>query len=202
MNKLVIVYLSNSLIFSAVISAAFLPENSIDPYVGPILANPCVSVTDIPAATSPGYTSPVLLTTCSSPSFTYIGFIPFHSTSPLSTSRFTATESCPDASMIIFASSAIGSTHVMFLGNADTGIQLTTMPVTLPFFKTRSSNFVRLRNFTPASHAAAINFETACGPGVKYNPSETFLYGIPNSSHIFWAGSLTVTGFIMYPPNQ
>ena len=57
-------------------------------------------------------------------------------------------------------------------------------------------------NFTPASHAAAINFDTACGPGVKYNPSATFLYGIPNSSQNFCAGSLTVTGFIMYPPNQ
>ena len=61
------VYLSNSLIFAAVISAALFPEYSIEPNVGPILASPCVSVTDIPAATNPGYTSPVLLTTCSSP---------------------------------------------------------------------------------------------------------------------------------------
>jgi len=44
-------YLSNSLIFAAVISAALFPENNIEPNVGPILASPCVSVTDIPAAT-------------------------------------------------------------------------------------------------------------------------------------------------------
>ena len=59
--------------------------------------------------------------------------------------------------MIIFASSAIGSTQVMFLGSADTGIQFTTIPATLPCLKTRSSNFVRFKNFTPASHVAAIN---------------------------------------------
>ncbi len=35
------------------------------------------------------------------------------------------------------------------------------IPSTRPFFKTKSSNFVKLRNFTPASHVAAINLETA-----------------------------------------
>ena len=73
----------------------------------------------------------------------------------------------------------------MFLGRAETGIQFTTTPETLPFFKTKSSNFVKFKNFTPASHALAINLETACGPGVKNNPSETSLYGIPSSSQIF-----------------
>jgi hypothetical protein len=34
--------------------AAFLPDNNIDPNVGPILGNPCVSVADIPAAINPG----------------------------------------------------------------------------------------------------------------------------------------------------
>ncbi len=63
--------------------------------------------------------------------------------------------------MITLASNATGSTHVMLRGNAETGIQLTTIPATLPFFKTRSSNFVKFKNFTPASHAPAINFETA-----------------------------------------
>jgi len=78
-----------------------------------------------------------------------------------STSLFTATESCPAASIIVYATSAIGTTLVMFLGNADTGIQFTTIPATLPCLRTKSSNFVRFKNFTPASHVAAINFETA-----------------------------------------
>ena len=81
--------------------------------------------------------------------------------------------------MMTLASKATGSTHVMLRGNAETGIQFTTIPATLPFFNTKSSNFVNWRNFTPASHAAAINFDTACGPGVKYSPSCTFLYGTP-----------------------
>ena len=85
----------------------------------------------------------------------------------------------------------------MLRGSAETGIQFTTIPAILPCRSTKSSNFVRFKNLTPASHAAAISFETACGPGVRYNPSPTFLYGIPNSSQIFWAGALTVTGFII-----
>ena len=79
----------------------------------------------------------------------------------------TATESWPEASMTTRASSATGSTHVMFRGRAETGIQLTTTPRTRPPLRTRSSNLVRLRNFTPASQAPAISLETACGPGVR-----------------------------------
>jgi len=47
----------------------------------------------------------------------------------------------------------------MFLGNAETGIQFTTIPATLPCLKTKSSNFVRFKNFTPASQVAAISFD-------------------------------------------
>src|SRR5687768_18505412 len=65
------------------ISAALIPESSIEPKVGPILASPKVSVTDIPAAIRPGNTSPVLLTTSSSPPSTHIGSIPFQFTYPL-----------------------------------------------------------------------------------------------------------------------
>src|SRR5574342_421662 len=131
-----------------------------------------------------------------------MGSIPFHFTYPLSISLFTATESCPEASITIFDSRATGSTHVIFLGSAETGIQFTTTPPTLSFFKTRSSNFVSCKNLTPESQAAAINFEHACGPQVAYNASEIFLYGTPSSSQILLAGYLTVTGFIMYPPTQ
>jgi hypothetical protein len=41
------------------ISAALLPDNSIDPNVGPMRGRPCVSVTDIPLAIRPGKTSSV-----------------------------------------------------------------------------------------------------------------------------------------------
>ena len=66
----------------------------------------------------------------------------------------------------------MGSTHVIFLGSAETGIQFTTSPATLPFFNTKSSNFVRFRNFTPASHALAISFDTGGGwlGGYMMNP--------------------------------
>ena len=47
-------YRSSSLIFSAATSAALFPDSSIEPNVGPILASPWVSVTDIPAAIRPG----------------------------------------------------------------------------------------------------------------------------------------------------
>lgn len=40
-------------------SAALLPDNSIDPNVGPMRGRPCVSVTDIPLAIKPGKTSSV-----------------------------------------------------------------------------------------------------------------------------------------------
>ena len=143
--------------------------------MGPILGRPCVSVTDMPAATKPGYTSPVFVTTSSSPDSTCMGCMPFHSARPLSTRRLTATESWPEASMTTFDSRATGSTQVMLRGSAETGIQFTTTPSTLPFLSTKSSNFVRLRNFTPESQALAISFDTACGPGVRYRPSETSL---------------------------
>jgi|ERR671916_3449676 hypothetical protein len=48
-----------SLSLPSATSAAFLPERSIEPKVGPILGRPCVSVTDIPVAINPGNTSSV-----------------------------------------------------------------------------------------------------------------------------------------------
>ena len=43
---------------------------------------------------------------------------------------------------------------------------------------------VKFHDLFPLS-LSAISFDTACGPGVKYNPSATFLYGIPKSSQNF-----------------
>src|SRR5687767_10226867 len=114
----------------------------------------------------PGNTSPVKFTTASSLPSTHIGSIHVHFTYPLSINRFTATESCPEASITILLSNATGSTQVMFLGSADTGIQFTTTPETRLFFNTKSSNLVNCKNRTPASHAAAMSFEHAAGPQV------------------------------------
>src|SRR3712207_8632933 len=96
--------------------------------------------------------------------------MPFHLTYPLSIRRLTATESCPEASITILLSRATGSTHVIFLGKAETGIQLTTTPPTRLFLSTRSSNLVSCKKRTPASHAADINLLHAWGPHVAYSP--------------------------------
>src|SRR5262245_12349513 len=147
----------------------------IEPNVGPILGRPNVSVTHIPVATSPGNISVVFSTTASSPPFTHIGSIPFQSTRPLCINLLTATESCPEASTTILLSSAIGSTQVIFVGSAETGIQFTTTPPTRLSLRTKSSNFVSCRKRTPASHAAAMSLEHASGPQVAYKLSLIFL---------------------------
>ena len=75
------------------------PEKSIEPKVGPHPGQ-AVRLGDRHACYDQAGGTPrrSLWTTCSSPSSTYMGFIPFHSTKPRSTSRFTATESWPEAS--------------------------------------------------------------------------------------------------------
>src|SRR2546425_608032 len=131
---------------------------------------------DIYPAIRSGKTPPVKLTPASSLPSPPIGSIPFPFTYPRSINRLTATESWPEASITSLLSIATGSTHVMFLGNADTGIQFTTTPPTRLFLSTRSSNFVNCRNRTPASQAALIDLLHAFGPHVAESPSLIFLY--------------------------
>ena len=89
---------------------------------------------------------------------------PSISTSPRCSRDLTTTASCPVASTTILDSNATGSTHVIALGSADTGVQFITTPPTLSFLTTTSSNLVMLRTLTPASIAAPMSLEHACGP--------------------------------------
>src|SRR3989338_1734672 len=144
--------------------AHFCPESSIAPNVGPIRGRPKVVVTLIPQTTNPGWTSLVCSTTKSSERSTHIAPKPGIFIRPLSSNFLTTQASWPVASTTTFDSNATGSTQVISRGNAVTGVQLTTTPATrLSSRRTKSSNIVIFVNFTPASHAAAINFEHACG---------------------------------------
>jgi len=76
---------------------------------------------------------------------------------------------------------AMGSTQVICLGSACTGVQLMTTPLTL--FASRMTQVVErpscLSVFTPASQAAAISLEHACGPSDTNNPGLASLNGMP-----------------------
>src|SRR3989338_11081043 len=183
--------------------AHFCPESNIAPNVGPIRGRPKVVVTLIPQTTNPGCTSLVCSTTKSSERSTHIAPKPGILIRPRSSNFLTTQASCPVASTSTFVSKATGSTQVISRGKAVTGVQFTTTPATrLSSRNTTSSKIVILANFTPASQAAAISLEQACGPSATNKPLVYSLYGIPNSFRTNWPGSLTVSLFIKYPPIQ
>ncbi len=117
--------------------------------------------------------------------------------SPRSSSFDTTSASCPVASMTSFDSKAMGSTQLIGLGSRATGVQFTTTPPTRFFsLSTMSSKAVMFSTPAPDSHAAAMSFEQARGPGVTCRPFSNSSCWMSSSSRILCAGALIVMVFI------
>src|SRR3989338_8388537 len=129
------------------------------PKVGPMRGMPYAVATAMPQTIRPGCNSPVIWTTPSSDETISMGPNVFASSIPLFLRDSTTWASWPVASITIFDSMAMGSTQVMALGRAETGVQFMTTPETFPFLYMQSSNFVMLMILAPASQAEAMSLE-------------------------------------------
>src|SRR3972149_3709648 len=134
----------------------------------------------MPATIPPGYASPVCSTTASSDFSIHIPPSPIRLASPLFSSDWMTSASCPVASITSSDSSAIGSTHVISCGSACTGVQLiTTPPTRFSSRMTTSSKDVMFWILAPASIVAGMSLLHACGPGVTNRFFENSSYGRP-----------------------
>ncbi len=109
----------------------------------------------------PGKTSPVFSTTASSELSASMGPVPARAMSPRLASFSATAASCPVASTTTRASRETGSTQVICLGSAPTGVQFTTTPQTWPPLTTTSSTVTIFKILTPASQAEAMSLEHA-----------------------------------------